>query len=320
MNTLNQIESIQQVFPNLSRNQIRLDLDTAQKLIASEVNCLVTRASLSSISSNFAWTLPTNFTELVDLVFYDSDNNPKYLGDYSYKYEIELGKLFIYSLTSTPITGLSSEIASAYIHYRKLPETISTESTSMEVTEQFRDAIESYLLGKYFAKFPIDAIANGQVVKILNLQAAQLHKSEYEKLKIKLKRYINSQETTSGTVKNYQDAGASSLPRRPNDSVSGSTVSVAGLTDLYTKYAYYKITSGGSEGVKPSVLELGYTTISCTLSGDTMTLSSTGEFDEETIILINNWDSTWARTSASEIVITAPSGWSTIAFEIYERD
>jgi len=168
MNTQQQIESIRQVFPNVPRTQIRLDLDTAQKLVATETGCLTTRASLSSISTNFAWALPSGFTELTDLVFYDSSSNPKYLGDYNYRYEIELGKLFIYSLTDTPITGLSTEISTAYMHYRKLPATISVEGTAMEVTEQFRDAIESYLLGKYFAKFPVDAIANGQVVKILN--------------------------------------------------------------------------------------------------------------------------------------------------------
>ena len=108
MNTSQQIESIRQVFPNVPRTQIRLDLDTAQKLIATETGCLTTRASLSSISTNFAWALPSGFTELIDLVFYDSDSNPKYLGDYNYRYEIELGKLFIYSLTDTPITGLST--------------------------------------------------------------------------------------------------------------------------------------------------------------------------------------------------------------------
>ena len=319
MTTLQQIESIQQVFPNVSRNQIRLDLDTAQKLIATETGCLTTRASLSSISTNFAWSLPTGFTELTDLVFYDSDNNPKYLGDYNYRYEIELDKLFIYSLTSTPITGLSTEISSAYIHYRELPATISTESTAMEVTEQFRDAIESYILGKYFAKFPIDFVSGGQVVKALNLQAAQLHKSEYEKLKIKLKKYINSMTTSDGIAQNYQHAGLYALPRRPNDSDSGSTVSVVALTDIYEKYAYYKTSVTGTIA---STIEIGYTTIACVITGDTMVLTSTSEFPVGTQLLPSNWDCSWVKDSESQYTVTLPSGWATqgISIEIYLRD
>lgn len=316
MNTLQQIESIQQVFPNVSRNQIRLDLDTAQKIFATETKELKTRASLSSISTNFAWALPTGFLSLDDITFYDSNNNPKYLEDFNYKYEIELGKLFIYSLTSTPITGLDSGISSAYIHYKELPETLSTESTFMEVAEQFRDAIESYVLSKYFGKFPIEFVSGGQVVKAINLQLAQWHESRYEKLRIKIKKYLGSQIKTSGEAQFYQHAGAQILPRRPNDSTSGSTVSIAGLSDLYTKYAYFKAT--GSGDVAPTI-EIGYTTISCTISGDTVTISSTGEFDEETIILPNNWDATWVRNSASQITMTLPTGWTTIAFEIYER-
>ena len=319
MNALQYIESIQQVFPNLSRNQIRLDLDSAQKLIATETGCLTTRASLSSISSNFAWALPTGFTELTDLVFYDSDDNPKYLGDYNYRYEIELGKLFIYSLTSTPITGLSTEISSAYLHYRELPATISTESTVMEVTEQFRDVIESYILGKYFAKFPIDFVSGGQVVKALNLQAAQLHKSEYEKLKIKLKKYINSMTVSDGIAQNYQHAGLYALPKRPNDSTSSSSVSVAAITDLYEKYAYYKTSA---EGTITPLIQIGYTTISCVISGDTMTLTSTGEFGVGTQILPSNWDASWVKDSESQYTITLPSGWGTqgISLEVYLRD
>lgn len=317
MNTYNIIESVKDVFPNLSNNRIRLDLDSAQKLLATETGVLTTRASLSSIGTNFAWALPSGFIGLEDIVFYDSDNNAKYLSDYNYRYEIELGKLFIYSGQSTPITGLNSAISTAYIHFRALPTTLTTENTSMEVTEQFRDAIESYLLGKYFSKFPIDALANGQVVKILNLQAAQLHKNEYEKLRIKLKKYLGSQTKTSGEAQFYQHAGAQILPKRPNDSTSGSTIIISGLLDLYTKFAFFKMTG---DGIITPTIQIGYTTISCVVSGDTITVSSTGEFDEETIIVINNWDCGWTRDSASQYTITAPTGWTTIAFEIFERD
>jgi hypothetical protein len=319
MNTLQYVEAIQQIFPNVSRNQIRLDLDTAQKILVSEVGSQKARGSLTNPSTNFAWSLPPGFIGLDDVVFYDTNSNPLYLGSFNYKYEIELGKFFIYSATSVPITGLDSSIAYAYIHYRELPDILSTESNAMEVVEQFRDAIESYVLGKYFSKFPIDTIARDQVVKILNLQAAQFHKNEYEKLKIKLKKYLGSQIKTSGEGQFYQDAGAWQLPKRPNDSTSGTTVPIAALSDIYAKYAYFSMTTADDGETLSPTLQTAYATISAELSGDTLTLISSGDFNETSIINMNNDDATYVRDSASSITITLPSGWTTFAFEIYER-
>ena len=317
MNTQQIVDSIRQVFPEVSRNQIRLDVDIAQKLLADETGSITTRGSLSAPTSNFAWSLPTGFLKLKDFVMYDADNNPIYAEERNYKYEVELSKFFVYSITSTPITGL--DCTTAYIHYEALPTTLTTESTAMQITEHYRDAIEHYVLSKYFSKFPIPYVAGGQVVKALNFQAASFHMNEYEKQRIKIKRLFNSRETTDNEYINYSYPGKFYLPRRPNDSSSGSTISVPGLTDLYTKYAYFKITSVMDASITPTVT-VNYATIACTYTGDTITLSSTADFDEETIILINNWDSSWVRNSSSEIVITAPTGWTTIAFEIYERD
>jgi hypothetical protein len=192
----------------------------------------------------------------------------------------------------------------------------------MEVSEQFRDAIESDVLGKYFSKFPIDTVVGGQVVKILNLQAAQLHKNEYEKLRIKLKKYLASQSKSSGEAQYYQHAGAQILPRRPNDTTSGTSVlSLASLSELYTKYAYFKITTADDQLELDPDINIGYTTVTAPpeVGMNTITLASTGEFDESAIITINNWDVSWVRKSSSEIVFTLPVGWTNFTFEIYER-
>lgn len=320
MNTLQYIESIQQVFPNLSRNQIRLDLDTAQKLFADETGTILIKGTLSNPTTNVAWSLPSGFVRLKSFIMYDSSNNPVYAEEKNYTYEIDLDKFYVFSNTSTPITGL--DCTYAYIIYEGLPDTLSTESTDMDVTEHYRDAIESYVLAKYFGKFPIDFVSGGQVVKALNLQAANLHENRYEKLRVKTKRLFNSREKTDNNYRNYDHAGSFYLPKKNNDTTSSTTtVSVASLSQLYTKYAYYKIPYPGvvADAPQTAVLSIGYSTIACSLTGNAITITSTGEFDEETIILVNNWDATWVRNSSSEIVITAPAGWTTISFEIYER-
>lgn len=317
MNTLQHIEAIQQVFPNLSRNQIRLDLDTAQKLFADETGTILVKGTLSAPTTNVAWSLPSDFLKLKSFVMYDASNNPVYPEEKNYTYEIDLDKFYVFSNTSTPITGL--DCTTAYIIYEALPDTLATESTSMDVTEHYRDAIESYLLAKYFGKFPIDFISGGQVVKALNLQAANLHENRYEKLRIKVKRLFNSREKTDNNYRSYDHAGSFYLPKRINDATTSTTVSVAALGDLYTKYAYYKITSGAGLDDIAATLSTGYSTILASMLSNTITVTSTAEFDEETIILLNNWDASFVRNSSSEIVITMPSGWTTLSFEIYER-
>jgi len=316
-NTLQLIESIQQVFPNVSRNQIRLDLDSAQKLFADETGTILVKGSLSTPATNVAWDLPTGFVELKEFLMYDADGNPVYLEDLNYKYEIDLDKFYVYTKTSIPLTGL--DCTYAYIIYTALPDTLSTESISMDITEHYRDAVESYVLAKYFRKFKIPMVSNGQVVEAFDPRMSQLHSQEYEKLRIKAKRSFNSRIKTDNNPLYYSDPGLYYLPKRINDSTTGTTVSISGIAELYTKYAYYKITSGAS-GEQAAVLKTGYSTIVCSVTGDVIALESSAEFDEESIILINNWDASWIRNNSSEIVITAPSGWTNISFEIYERD
>jgi len=318
MTTLQMIESIHQVFPNVSRTQIRLDLDEAQKLLASETGSITTYGALSDVSTNFGWNLPTNFVKLLEFVMYDADNNPVYPDLENYKWEIAFNKFYVYTTESTPITGLNCD--SAYIHYQALPATLANESTALEVTEHYRSAMESYVLSKYFAKFATPTIVQGQSVVGLNLQAAKYHEGIYEKLRIKLKREFNSREVTDNHAINYDYPGKFYLPKRPFASGTGSTttpaVTLSALSSLYTKYAYYKITGAGDQ---TPVYELGYSGLSCEVVGDVVTLTSTSDFDEETIIIPNLMDSIWTRNSSSQIVIEPPSGWTTLSFEIYER-
>jgi hypothetical protein len=314
------IESIHQVFPNVSRNQIRLDLDSAQKLLASETGTITNSASLSDVATNFGWNLPSGFVKLLDFVMYDEAGNPIYPDAENYKWEVEFNKFYVYTTESIPITGLNC--ASAYIHYEGLPTTLTAESTELQVTEQYRDALESYVLSKYFAKFLTPTIIQGQAMMALNLQAAKYQENIYEKLRIKLKREFNSREKTDDHSINYNYPGKFYLPKRPYSSGTGSTttpaVTLTALSSLYTKYAYYKFVSGGSE--TDAIISLGYTGLGASLVGDVLTLTSTSDFDEETIIVPNNWDATWVMNSSSEIVFTLPSGWTTFSFEIYERD
>lgn len=321
MNTSQLIESVQQVFPKVSRTQIRLDLDIAQKLIASDTGTITTVGSLSNPTTSVAWSLPAGFVELLEINLYDADYNPVYMESLNYTFEVVNDKLYIYSLSSTPISGL--DCTYAQIVYKELPTTLSSESTDLELEEYYRDAIESYVLSKYFSKFPVPFVSGGQVVEALNLQAANFHRNNYNDLRIRLKREVNSRIKTDNHFYNYGFAGKMYLPKRSGEAVSSGTVTISSISDQYVKYAYFKVTTADDELEKDPIISTGYTTITATPSisgGNTVTLASPAEFDEETLITVNNWDATWVRNSASEIVFTLPAGWSTFSFEVYERD
>jgi len=320
MTTQQCVENIKAIFPDVKRTQIIRDLDAAQKLFAEETAILETRGQLSSISTNVAWSLPSDCVRITDLVFYDSDSKPLYIGDYDYGWQVEFDKIYIYSLTSTPITGLDSGIDTAYIHYKSLPTTLASENTALEIDSQFRGALEHGVLGQYFAKYPTPVMSQGQQIMIRDLNAAKFHLGEYEKIKIKAKRFVGRQ-TPPGEAKYYGMAGAFTQPRRINDASQGSTTTtqVSALGDLYAKYIAYTCSSSGSPTATETISQIGYSTVSAVLAGNTLTVSSTAEFGNDTQILCNNGQVSWEQNLSSEIVFTFPSGWGTIAIEIYER-
>jgi len=319
------IENVLSVFPNVKEQQAVHDLDDAQKLFCTETGLLEERGQLSSISSNVAWSLPSNYTELTDVVLYDSNGNPKYLGDYNYAYEIEFNKFYIYSLNSTTITGLSTGIDSAYIHYKKTSTTITSRSTALEIDDQFTKALEHYLLADYFGKYPteVSMMIRGEAVTRMmrDMKMADWHLKRYERLKIKAKRFVNK-ETGDGIVQNYQHAGAQVLPRRVNDGSLGSTTipQIEALSQIYTKYVRFTLDSGDGDGAKtPSTAMIGYTDVVGTVSTNTFTIASTADFEKDTQILCNNSAVSWIYNSSSLITFSLPVGWGVVEIEIYER-
>lgn len=320
MNTYQLIESIRQVFPNLSKNQIRLDIDSAQKLLLEETGALIKRASLLNPSQNVAWALPDDFSTLKELLLYNQDNSPVYIKELGYKYEIEFNKLFVYSGGSEVLTGLACD--KAYIVYSAIPQTLANESTNLEIKEAFVDTIEHYVLGKYFGKFPIEFISGGQVVKAINLSAAQFHINEYEKKRIKLKKLMNSLYDKGGEVIRYPHAGSFYLSERPLDieGQEGGDIMTAAqiLSTIYKKYAYFKI---ADNNLTNPIIAVGYTNITAQrVDATTVVVTSASEFETETIIIPNNMDATWEFTSTSQITFTIPSDTILFSFEIYERD
>lgn len=320
MTTQYYIEEIKGLFPDIGEQKILGDLDAAQKLFATETGLLTAQGELSSISSNFAYSLPTGFRKLLEVKMYDSNGEPIYFGssDANITYEIQLDKFFIKSLDSTPISAFPSGINKAYLIYETLPTTLVSRSTALEIEEEFRDALKHYVLKNYFSQYPVDTLAQGQVIKTRDWNAVRYHQGEYEKLRIKAKKYKNSKETTLGDTWNYQDAGRVRLPLRNNDtSYSSTTIThVSALGEIYEKFALFNVNTSDSGTLTP-VLKVGYATMTATKTGSTIALASTADFGVDTYIVSNNADVTYVYNSSSSITITLPS-FTDLSIQIFE--
>lgn len=319
MNTYQLIESIRTVFPNVSNTQIRLDLDTAQKLLLSEVDLNEKSVLLANPSVTTAWLLPSDFVSMNELVLFDANDEPVYLEDKGYRYKIYQNYLVVYSATSTVISGL--DCTKALLLYNSLPTTLSSESTELVLKEQYRDALESYVLSKYFSKYPVEFISNGQVVKAINLQLAQYHKTQYETLRIKLKKALGSQIKSTGEAIFYPHAGNIVLPKNKYINFLENTgISLMALQDLYSKFARFEVNSFLGTPQTPEY-SVGFSNIEvdCPDEITINVLSLANEFTDKMILIPNNFDANWTKVNSGQITITLPAGSENFVFEIYDR-
>lgn len=327
MTTQSIVENIQTIFPSLEERRIIKDLSDLQKSFANKTELLTARGALSSPSTNVAWVLPDDFVGLYGedpVRFYNSDGEPLYLsGDsYNYAYEIQFGKLYIYSLNSTGITGLNSDISSAYVHYRKNPATVSSRSDDLEIDDEFSKALEHGLLADYFSKFPTPMLTRqGDMVNVRDINSANWHLQRYLAYRREAKIHARVKEyDRHGNAQIYQDAGEYQLPLRGNDSSLGSTIvpQLTALGNIYAKYVLYYFNTGDSLVIAPQISPIGFTPVA-TKTGDEVVITSVGEFGTDINVIANDGGVSWVYDSSSQLTITLPSVYTSIAIEIWER-
>lgn len=321
MNVQEAWEEVYELFPNKG-TFIYKDLDSAQKEFANNTKILHGRGQLTSITTNFGWTLPSDCIEVYDLKAYDTSNELVYLGTELLTWEIEFGKIYIYSLTSTVITSVPTTISTIYIHYRKSPSSISSNSSSFDINEKYHKGIVAKVLSEYYRKYPTEMIArDGTVVKSVNILLSREWERIYHEHRIEAKKDANKKQNGSvGEAQYYGHAGGLELPQRPYDSsVSTTTVTgLVGLSSIYDKYVVFTAVEGEATG---TILgQLGYTgTLSVAISGNTITLSSTAsDFGVYTKVEQSNEDINWIRTSATTMTLSGYTGWVRTKAQIYE--
>ena len=313
-------EEIHELFPYQTDTAIYRDLDSAQKEFANETKVLTAVGSLSDISTNFAWALPSDCIEVYELRAYDGSYEPVYFGEEQLAWEVDNGRLYIYSLSSTPISAVPSTISYIYIPYKKSPTTVSSSSSTFTLNEKYHKAIVAKVLAEYFAKYPSMSTPSGM---IRDWNAVKYWTGIYSHLRIEAKKDANNAKgKSSGEGQQYAFGGKFELPLRDYDSAVSTTTTTAlvGLSSIYSKFVIFTIVEGEATGT--NLGQYGYTgTISCAIATNVATITSTAsDFGAYVDVELSNEDMGWTRTDASNITVgnVGYSGWTRNKIMVYE--
>ncbi len=312
------VEEIRQIFPNVLETQVIDDLDKAQKDFCEQTKYLERTDSLASPSSNFAWTLPSDYSGFIDLLLYDVDGNPLEPADYDIDYEIQNGVIYFKSTTETPITSLDSAIDSVYLVLNYRPATLSSRGSSYSVNDDHIPGVEALVFQKYYAKYPVDTVVRGEVVKIRDFNAVNYWKSEARDFRIKAKQYVNTRENLKfDSVINYGMGGKFVMPKRAKTATLSSISTPTFLAKLYSKYLELTSVAGV---ITVSDYSFGWsTTPTASLSSNTLTITSAdSEISDTMNPSSNNQDYNVTSWASNQVVLTFGDASGTFKVWIWE--
>lgn len=323
----NAVEEIHQIFPHTMETQIIKDLDIAQKEFIDETNYLETYFSLNSIATNTSWLLPIFFNHLIDVRFYDINNNPLYKEDYQIDYEIQYGNLYFLSVGATPLgTGIPVGISYILVGFNQKPDTLSSINSIFQVNDEHIPGVIARVYEKYYSRFPVDMTLKTATAKI----GETIHTRDFNAVKYWMqknlyyrqsaKRWINRKNDSSdGRVVNYGMAGRFVLPLRNMPAISGTMQPISVLQDLYSKW--FKFTSIGGIAVIDGN-SFGFTSLPSVLfnnTNNTFTITSAdNEFTNTMNYESNNKDNHIWGWNAANIEVNFGDASGTLTLTIWE--
>lgn len=312
MTILNLVEMVEDIFGQGKRTFILKQIDSAQKEFCRSSKILTDRAELTDITNNVAWVLPADFLKLTELEVYDSNGYPLSLFNQGLKYEIEFGALYFISLASTPLVSIPTAIDSMFIKYIKLPTTITDLTDSLDIPEDYHLAMEAFLLERMYARYPVDIVSNGQIVKGIDRQMVRYYNEKYKEYIREARKNRFNDESITEPIQ-YPGAGKYELPKRNKYESAGSITSLDGASLLYSKYLSFTATSPNTIEVKTS---FGYTDVDIVVTDGVIVITSTEEFSLETEYADNQY-SNHSQISTSRIEVYPATNWGVLSGRVY---
>lgn len=229
MTVKNAIEILGITF-DVDKTLINLMLDEAQKEFVRRTEILEGFAELTNIGSNTAWSLPSDFIRVEEVMYYDSNGKPVYEQDMNIqlKWKVRNGEIHFYSSSGGTITGLPSVIDKAYIRYTRKPKSVfdvtGAWTQEFEVPEDYHGAIISKAREKLFRTIPVEVMASdGSIRKAIDRSGIRDNWEVFEYWVKEAKKEKNSKGKKGYDVVLYPDAGKYELPKETLKGLSGAT-------------------------------------------------------------------------------------------------
>ncbi len=224
MTTLQTVESIKQIFPQLLEPQIIAEMNTAQDKFARRTHILRKVGLLEGITSQVSWALPTDFVELHEVELYDSDGKTLHKVDEDIDWFVDVGRLVFYDTdTDKKITTIPTSISYIWTRYSHLPTVLTLVATALTIDTQFTEAVLAGVLETLYARIPTPIVTKDGSIMAVNFTAVKYWAAKFQELVIDAKKWINSLDSTERRSRNYQHSGLYSLPKEAKDAYVSTT-------------------------------------------------------------------------------------------------
>lgn len=214
MTVRNLVEEIQLVFPQVGVTMILKELNNAQNKFAFESRVLRGSSQLTTITSTYNYTLPTDFYSLLRIDYFDSSNKKLDFVDMIYK--VEGGYITFNSRNTTSFTGFSSTVNNIIIRYVKKPTEITgftvtstlgvVSEATLDIPDLFTEGVQAKILERLYTLFPVPIATQNGVTQGINMQAVSHFNKVYRENVMQAKKYINSYDSSGFNMPHIEDA------------------------------------------------------------------------------------------------------------------
>ena len=214
MTVRNLVEEIQLVFPQVGVTMILKELNNAQNKFAFESRVLRGSSQLTTITSTYNYTLPTDFYSLLRIDYFDSSNKKLDFVDMIYK--VEGGYITFNSRNTTSFTGFSSTVNNIIIRYVKKPTEITgftvtstlgvVSEATLDIPDLFTEGVQAKILERLYTLFPVPIATQNGVTQGINMQVVSHFNKVYKENVMQAKKYINSYDSSGFNMPHIEDA------------------------------------------------------------------------------------------------------------------
>ena len=211
-------ETIEQIFPMIGRTQIKKDVNEVYREFCQRTEMVKTKSNITIVADTVEYTLPTDMNTLDRVVYYDS-SDVILLNENTLRYMVTQNKILFLNYYYEQITEIPSAIATITYYYKKVPATLSADSSEPDIPSQFHNALIEGVLALYYYRFPsLERPTQTGMMKVRDMQAGKIAERRFQDYIVKGKMHAIGNIVTTTTPQ----PSASSSNYVANEALTGT--------------------------------------------------------------------------------------------------